>query len=108
MCCNPPLKFDYILSDKQKRSPSFVQGRTNTHALHPLTKGRRATFSLSWYHLHALMPRDTSLVKYKHTPVRLRGHPAEVYSRIKRFLLATPGFFSQRTDVWAFHQPPIL
>src|SRR5437763_1742826 len=30
MCCNPPLKFDYILSDKQKRSPSFVQGRTKS------------------------------------------------------------------------------
>src|SRR5216684_465855 len=25
-----------------------------------------------------------------------------------RFLLAAPGFYSQRIDVWAFHQPPTL
>src|SRR6266566_5840483 len=54
------------------------------------------------------MPRDTNLVEYERTPARLRGHPAEVYSRIKRFLLAAPGFFSRLVDIRAFHQSPAL
>ena len=63
---------------------------------------------LSWYHLCSSMPRGINLVEYDYTPAWLRGLPAEVYFRTKRFLLAAPGFFSQCTDIWAFHQPPIL
>ncbi len=54
------------------------------------------------------MPRDINLVEYEHTPARYRGHPAEVYFRNKRFLLAAQGFFSRSADIRAFHQLPAL
>src|SRR5690348_11821463 len=50
---------------------------------------------LSWYHLHALTPHSANLTGYSHTHTLLRGQPAEVYSRISRFLLAASGSFSQ-------------
>src|SRR5207245_9139859 len=62
-------------------------------------------------HLYPLLSsilRHINLVEYCDTPARSRGPPAEFYSRLWRFLLAAPGFYSQRIDVWASHQPPIL
>src|SRR5260370_7005025 len=54
------------------------------------------------------MPRGTDLVEYDYTLAWLRGLPAEVYFRTKRFLLAAPGFFSRFVDIRAFHQPLAL
>jgi len=50
------------------------------------------------------MPRSINLVEYWDTPARSRGPPAEFYSRLWRFLLAAPGFYSQFVDIRAFHQ----
>jgi hypothetical protein len=50
------------------------------------------------------MPRSINLVEYSDTPARSRGPPAEFYSRLWRFLLAAPGFYSQFVDIRAFHQ----
>jgi hypothetical protein len=54
------------------------------------------------------MPHSINLVEYEHTPACLRGLPAELYFRTKRFLLAAQGLFSQCVNIRAFHHSPAL
>src|SRR2546426_4174390 len=92
--CSVPACFQ--MKGKQKRPSSS------------LCKGRRA----NW--LIFVVPPSFGAASRQH-PRRvqtysrpLTGASGKAYSRLTRFLLATPGFCSQVRNLWAFHQPPSL
>jgi len=77
------LCFEFLLQVERQIKMPFIR---------LLAKDEERNIQLSWYHLHSPVPRDTNLVEYWHTPAWLRRHPAKVYFRMLRFLLAAPGF----------------
>src|SRR2546422_49197 len=90
-------------------SRSIPWCQTHKNALPPsLREGRRALCTA------LVIPPSCGAASRQH-PRRvqtysrpLTGASGKAYSRLTRFLLATPGFCSQVRNLWAFHQPPSL